>query len=214
MAGKAKSTQNHPSPDRGHQTLKLYAVRHAQVAIRPEVPPEQWHLSPEGLTAARNLATEHPWHGVTGIWHSPQPKTAQTAKTIAAALGLPTQAADGLAELTMDTGYLGTAEFEYRVGAYLEGADDPVFEPYVAAQARILACVRDIVARAQGRSVAIVSHGRILTALFSALCASRLGREAWKSIRLPDLSVVDLDAGTVERGFFAGRHIDPRVLLG
>lgn len=194
--------------------LKLYAVRHAQVVIQPSVPPEQWHLSPEGLTSARRLTVEHPWPGVTRVWHSPQRKTVQTAQTIAQALGIPTESADGLAELTLDAGFLGTAEFERRIGAFLEGADDPAFEPYEQAQARIVGCVRDILAHASGDAAAIVSHGRILTVLFSALCGVRLGRADWQSLRLPDLAVVDLDRGRVQSGFFAGKRIDPRILLG
>ena len=195
--------------------MKLHIVRHAQVLIRPEVPPEEWHLSPVGLDSARRLAAEGDWRGVTRIWHSPQPKTAETAQAIAQVLHIPTEPAPGLAELTMDTGFLGTAEFERRVGAYLEGegAPDPAFEPYDRAQARIVATLHDIVTRAAGASVAVVSHGRILTVLFSALCGTRLGQADWKSIRLPDLAVVDLDAGRVERGFFAGRSIHRNVLL-
>ncbi len=194
--------------------MKLLVVRHAQVVIEPEVAPERWNLSAEGETSARRLADDPDWADVGRIWYSPQPKTAQTARVIAAARGLPAEAAPDLAELTMDVGFLGTTEFERRVGAYLEGADDPVFEPYAAAEQRVTRCVRDILLRSAGQDAAIVSHGRILTVLFAALCGERLDREAWRSIRLPDLSVVDLTAGVVERGFFTGRRVDAQRLAG
>ena len=68
-------------------------------------------------------------------------------------------------------------------------------------------------AAGRGGSIGVVSHGRIITVLFSALCGVRLGGAAWKSIRLPDVAVIDLDTSCVEAGFFAGRRID-RGLLG
>ena len=196
-----------------HATMLLYAVRHAQVAIRPAVPPEEWHLSAEGVDAARALASEGGWEGVAALHHSPEPKTAETAAAIGAVLGVPLVPAPDLRELRMDAGFLGTDVFERRVGAYLEGAPDPAFEDYAAAQRRGLGCVRAAVAAAGGQPIAIVSHGRLLTAMFSALCGERLGTAAWRSIRMPDLSVVDVAAGRVARGFFAGRRVRTDLLV-
>jgi broad specificity phosphatase PhoE len=58
-----------------------------------------------------------------------------------------------------------------------------------------------------GKSVAVVSHGRILTVLYSYLLGHRLGEKEWQSISLPDLSVINLETNTVESGFFAGHRI-------
>jgi 2,3-bisphosphoglycerate-dependent phosphoglycerate mutase len=194
--------------------MLLYAARHAQVAVRADAPREEWHLSPEGAESARRLAREGRWEGVAVLHHSPEPKAAETAAAIGEVLGARLVPAPDLRELHMDPVFLPTDVFERRVGAYLGGAADPGFEDYAEAQRRVLACVRAVVAGAAGRPAAIVSHGRLLTVLFSALCGERLGAAEWRSIRLPDLSVVDLAAGHVVRGFFAGRRVDPSLLAG
>ena len=192
----------------------LYAVRHAQVAQRPEIPPESWTLSEEGRLSARRLAASVPWEAVTCIHHSPERKAAETAAIIGGVLGVPCRAAAGLRELRMDVGFLPAAAFESRVSAFLEGGPDAAFQDYGQARRRILDCVCEIVRRAGGGGSVIVSHGRILTVLFSAMCGQRLGGAEWRSIGLPDCALVDLDAGRVVRGFFAGRAVDARALVG
>jgi broad specificity phosphatase PhoE len=137
----------------------------------------------------------------------------ETAAVLGEALGVPLRPDPDLREVRMSAGWLGTEAFEARVGAYLSGAPDPAFEPYAEAAARILRCVRATIAGARGDAVAIVSHGRVLTVLFSALCGERLGLAEWRSIRLPDLAVVDLDRAQVVSGFFAGRDL-PRLAGG
>ena len=148
--------------------------------------------------------------GITAIHHSPQPKTLETARCLAEHLGVPLLPEPDLRETAMDVPWLGTPEFERRVGAYLAGEPDAAFEPYPEAQGRILACVRGIMARSPGPAVAIVSHGRILTTLFSGLCRQRFGAAEWSRLRLPDLVVADLDLGQVVAGPFAGHAVpDP-----
>jgi broad specificity phosphatase PhoE len=187
--------------------VKLYVVRHAPPVVVPEVPPERWRLSAQGVAATRALVGEHGWAGVAAIHHSPQPKTEETARIIAGLIGAPLGAEPDLAEVAMDAGFLGDQAFRDRVGAYLEGGDDPAFEPYAAALRRITAAVARLLAAAVGRDVAIVSHGRIITVLFSGLVGERLGRGAWASIGMPDVSVVDFELGRVTEGFLAGRHV-------
>ncbi len=190
--------------------VKLFAVRHAQVVVEPLIRPEEWRLSAAGIASACALARRPEWAGagVAAIHHSPQHKTAQTAAAMRQVLAIPTFAEADLVELRMDCGFLGTEAFEARVGHYLEEGRDPAFEDYERARERIVGCVRRILSAARvGHSVAIVSHGRILTVLFSALCGVRLGHREWKSIQMPDLSVVDLEAETVTHGFLAGRRI-------
>jgi len=182
-------------------------VRHAQAVVGPGVPPERWRLSAQGVAATRTLVEERVWTGVVNIHHSPQPKTAETARIIAGLIGAPLTAEPELAELAMDAGFLDDQSFRDRVGAYLDGGDDPAFEPYAAALRRITACVARLLAAAAGRDLIIVSHGRIITVLFSGLAGERLGRAAWASIGRPDVSVVDFDLGRVTEGFLAGCHV-------
>ena len=194
--------------------MRLFVIRHAQPWLDPAVPPEQWRLAPEGVAATRELVRRWSWHGVAAIHHSPQPKTEATGRVMADVLHVPLLAADDLAELAMDAGFLGDEAFADRVGAFLEGGRDPAFEDYDRAQQRITACVTRLMVGAAGRDLAIVSHGRIITVLFSALTGERLGRKEWQSIAIPDLSLVDFGAGRVTAGFFAGRGIRHPGSLG
>jgi 2,3-bisphosphoglycerate-dependent phosphoglycerate mutase len=181
---------------------KLYIVRHAMVNVDAQVPASQWRLSADGIKATRELALRETWGDVNTVYHSPEPKAVETAKVIAEVIGASLQVEPDLRELAMNTGFLTTEEFDLRVGAYLDGAFDDAFEDYSEAQERIVTCVNRLVRDAQGQSIALVSHGRILTVFFSAILNRRLGYDEWKSIGLPDLSVVDTETWKVERGFF------------
>ncbi len=86
--------------------MRLYAVRHARVAIEPDIPPERWHLSEAGLAAAGARADRAAWDDVAQIYHSPQPKTAETAEALGRRLGLPRAADPDLREVRMDVGFL------------------------------------------------------------------------------------------------------------
>lgn len=189
-------------------------VRHAQPSLDPAVAPERWRVAPERLAATRALVASRAWDGVAAIHHSPRPKAEATAHEMADLLGVPLIADPDLADLTMDVGFLGDEAFRDRVGAFLEGGRDPAFEDYDRAQRRITACAARLMAGPAGRDLAIVSHGRIITVLFSALTGERLGRGAWQSIGMPDVCVADFGAGRVTDGFFAGRGIrHPASLL-
>lgn len=182
----------------------IYVVRHAQVKVEPEVASHLWELSEEGRDAAEELARGESWEDVAWIYHSPEPKAEATARVIAeVAGGMELRMHPDLRELEMRTGYLSAAEFQGRLQQYLVGAEDPDFEPFEEAAARIERCVREIVEEAAGRSVAIVSHGRILTALYSRLLGRRLTIEEWRSIRMPDVSVIDTETWQVKRGFLS-----------
>jgi 2,3-bisphosphoglycerate-dependent phosphoglycerate mutase len=59
--------------------------------------------------------------------------------------------------------------------------------------------VKRIAREADRRSVVMVTHGRILTVFFSKWFGRRLTGEEWRSIQLPDLSVIDWTTRKVER---------------
>lgn len=180
---------------------KLYIVRHAQVNIDFSVPSSQWVISEDGISATEDLVLNESWSEVRHIYHSPEPKAVATAHIISELTGIKTTVMDGLHELRIPT-INPAEEFVRRVGTYLAGYPDPEFEDWDMATNRIVGCVQNIVSQANGNSVAMVSHGRILTVLFSHFLNRRMTVDEWQSIRLPDLCVLDLDTWTVERGFF------------
>jgi len=116
--------------------------------------------------------------------------------------GIATTAVDDLRELTAPR-IASSEEFVARVGRYFAGDRDEDFESWDRATLRVVTAMAAIVTAASGNSVAVVSHGRILTVWFSHWLQRRLSVSEWQAIRMPDLSVVDLDSRRVESGFFA-----------
>jgi len=68
--------------------------------------------------------------------------------------------------------------------------------------------VTDILRESAGKAVMVVSHGLVITVLYSYLIGPGLDPNGWKSLKMPDLSVIDLDTCMVERGFYTGYRID------
>lgn len=182
----------------------LYIVRHSIPAIDPTVAAEHWSLSDAGARAAQQLGELPCWQNVDIIYSSPEPKALQTAEAIARQWGTGVIIEYDLRELQMKPIWLDNVDFVKKVGDYLEGADDPDFEPYDQAQQRIVDCVKRLIQSHPDQSIAIVSHGRILVAFFSHLFGRRVGRQEWRSIKMPDLAVVDLAGSQVVSGFFTG----------
>ncbi|MGE5654297.1 MAG: histidine phosphatase family protein [Bacillota bacterium] len=179
----------------------LYIVRHSIPATDPSVAAERWPLSDAGIRAAQQLGELSCWQDVEIIYSSPEPKALQTAEEIARQWGTRVIIEGGLRELQMKPVWLESADFIKKVGDYLEGADDPDFEPYDQAQRRIVDCVQRLTQSHPDRSIAVVSHARILVAFLSHLFGRRLGRQEWRSIKMPDLAVVDLAGSCVVSGF-------------
>lgn len=181
---------------------KLVIVRHAAVSVHFDVPSTEWDVTHEGVALTRHLAKDDAWNEVSEIYHSPERKAVVTANVLSEATGIPTTAIDGLRELKAPA-IRSEIEFVRRVGSYLAGYPDTEFENWDAATARVVDAIQQAVSRSSGKSIAVVSHGRILTVWYSHLFSRRMTVDEWRSIRLPDLSVVDLDTWRVERGFFA-----------
>lgn len=183
---------------------KLYVIRHSLVHVDPQVSPENWRLSEEGIVAAHKLALQEQLDGVECIWHSPEKKAKETAQIIADTHHLNMRAEPDLRELKADIGFLEKADFQKRVGDYLEGQADSDFEDYQESVSRITACINGMVKESGGNPAALVSHGRILSVFYAHLLGRHLRRKEWLSIGFPDLSVLNTESWTVERGFLSG----------
>jgi len=180
--------------------MKLYLIRHASVVVRPGLPPAQWHLSPEGRSAAGALADEPFWPGVRGIHASSEPKAIGTAQRIAARHALPVRIEPELREVErpwQDAGYAETAR-RYVAGEPIEG-----WEARDEALARVRGCIERIVARHADLDVGVVSHGLALALYLSDLLGldGEASARLWSGLAFPDLAVVDPEARRMERSF-------------
>lgn len=181
-------------------------IRHARVAIDPEVPADRWRLTPDAWESATRLREDATVSAATSWFSSPEPKAAGTAR--AAAGVLPVTEVPNLRELDRSsTGWLATADDHIRLVEEIfatparsvrgcESAD--------AAQKRFLAAMAQIVSEHTSETVAVVSHGIVLTLYFSWLQGlARPDLDLWKRLRLPDLAIVDPVARVVIQNFGA-----------
>lgn len=182
--------------------MKVYLVRHGAVTVRPDLPPAQWHLSPEGRAAVDALADEPFWPQVRGIHTSAEPKAEATAQRIAARHALPIRIEPELREVERPW---TESDYADAVRRYLTGETLGGWEPRGPALARARSCIDGIVKRHEGVDVAIVSHGLALTLYVAALLGldGDKAHELWSRIRFPDVAALDPAAGRLERAFGA-----------
>jgi broad specificity phosphatase PhoE len=171
---------------------QLYLIRHSLPEIIPGEPPTGWQLSEEGrrrcLILADRLAGYQPERIVT----SRELKAVQTGGILAASLGIPCQPADGLHEHVRQLERnFDQAGFERAVGEFFMHPDRLVFGEETAnqAHARFVQAVHAILDTNQGKSLAIVTHGAVMSLL---IC--RINRMAeypyWRSLGMPSISVL------------------------
>ncbi len=183
--------------------MLLYLIRHSSAAPGANLPGPQWHLSSEGREAADTLSREPFWRELRGMHTSVEPKSAATAQRIAAPNELPIRIERDLREVEgrtwVERGYADL------VRDYLAGEPPDGWEPLDAARSRMRACIDGIVDRHAGLNVGIVSHGIVLTLYLADVFSldANAAIDLWRSIRFPDVAVLDPEARRLERGFGA-----------
>jgi broad specificity phosphatase PhoE len=182
--------------------MKLTLVRHAQVTTSPEIPPEQWHLSPEGRAAVERLAAEPVWEAAACIYTSPEPKAVMTAQRVAAPHELTIVIERDLREVD-GRAWNATEDHKLRVQRYLSGESIDSWEQRDGAQERIVSCVDRIATKHASEDVVVVSHGLVLTLYLSSLLDldAAAAFDFWTKIRFPDHAIVDPGAKVLERPF-------------
>jgi broad specificity phosphatase PhoE len=161
-------------------STRLYLVRHGATVLSAE---DRFagaigvDLSEEGRWQTRRLAERLASEGICAVYCSPFSRTLETARLLAQPLGLEPQARDGLREISHGHWEgLTRGEVEARFcDEYAAWEADPfTFAPAgaesgVAALARALPVVREVVVRHQGQRVLVVSHKATLRLLLSSL---------------------------------------------
>jgi broad specificity phosphatase PhoE len=171
----------------------LVLAKHAMPQIRPDVPPDRWHLSVEGIGGAKRLAERIRTYEPTAIVSSAEPKALETAAIVSDALGLPLESPFGLHEHERTAwGFLGQDTFEQRVAEVFARPADVVFgaESAVDALGRFASAVERAVAGDRG-NIAVISHGTVIS-LFVADRAHEHGHSLWKMLGLPSYAVLEL----------------------
>lgn len=161
-------------------TRRVLFITHAEVVIDPAVPVPDWPLSAEGRRRHKAFNRTGPIGGLTAIHCSRERKAIDAAAILSAATGLPvTQVRDLHENDRSATGYLPKAAFEATADAFFAHPTHSIrgWERAVDAQARIVGCVRGIVAaEPSGGDLAIVAHGGVGALLLADLSGAAISR--------------------------------------
>ena len=177
---------------------RLVLVRHAQVRLDPELPPQRWELTADGRADGERLARLDVFDGIAAVVTSPEPKARATAEPIAAAAGVELRVDPDLREAERGAAPVDDrAAFVARVDAWLGGTRVPGWEERDFAAARIVGCIERLLAASSG-DLALVSHGTVLSLYLSWLRGQeRVDLDEWAALSLPAVAVVDPSARTI-----------------
>jgi broad specificity phosphatase PhoE len=173
---------------------KLILIRHSQSQPNPALPASQWPLTAEGRRRCGPLAERLAAYAPNAIVTSHERKAIETGALVAARLGLPATAGDRLHEHQREqVGWLPSPAFEQAVAAFFARPDELVFGEETAEQAgaRFEAGVRSTLAAHPSQTVALVTHGTVITLLVAAR-TDRAALPFWHSLGMPAIVVMAL----------------------
>ena len=167
----------------------LYLIRHARTQMIEDAP-ERWPLSEEGQREASALSHQDFWREVAYIFSSPEPKALQTAEPAARRWGIPLVTADDLRELHRPQ---LVPDYQMAVARLLADPEASIagMEPAAQAAERITRCIEELVVAHPEQTLAVVSHGLVLT-LFLAQLENRWPTVTeWRAVPFTGLIVMD-----------------------
>ncbi|MCI0398736.1 MAG: phosphoglycerate mutase family protein [Chloroflexi bacterium] len=170
----------------------LILVKHSLPEVVPGRPAHQWLLNDEGRRRCQPLAEKLAPYQPTMIIASQEPKAAETARLAANHLDLPWEIAAGLHEHERaNAPFLGREKFEAIVADFFARPDELVFgdETAAAARLRFTRAVQQALERTPAGTLAVVTHGTVLT-LFVAAHNAVEPFPLWQQLDLPSFVVL------------------------
>jgi broad specificity phosphatase PhoE len=162
-----------------HAGEVLY-ISHPQVAIDPAVAVPDWPLSLLGRSRTERFAASPRLTRVTAIYSSGERKAVDTGTILSERLGVPLAIVEELHENDRSaTGYLPPERFEAVVDRFFAEPETSIlgWERAADAQARIVACVREILERdATDGDVILAAHGGVGALLLAHLAGAPISR--------------------------------------
>ncbi len=158
---------------------RVIYLTHPQVLIDPNVPIPNWGLNDVGQRRVAAIATATSLALTTTVISSAEVKAIETAKPIAAAMGLGICIVPAMHENDRSsTGYLASDAFEQMADAFFANPDKSIkgWEPARSAQTRIVNEVHKTLRKAPKGDVLIVGHGGVGTLLYCALASCDISR--------------------------------------
>jgi broad specificity phosphatase PhoE len=177
-------------------------VRHSTSQPVEGLDAQRWSLSPEGLEQAKALAPHLVPYRPSIVFSSYERKAVQTAEIIAGALDVPHVLWPGLHEHERTAvPYFDRQTFLALVRRFFDRPDELVFGQETAERAltRFQTALYDLLDAYPRRSLAVVSHGTVLTLLLAPMLGvapfalwDRLGMPAYAVLTRESLELVEM----------------------
>jgi broad specificity phosphatase PhoE len=188
---------------------KLILIKHAAPDIKPDVPSRRWVLSAEGRARCGWLARELRTQGVRKLYCSLEPKALETAALVAVALGFEVHPRENLHENDRTgQGLVSADEIKARIRRFFAEPKSLVMgaETALQAAARFAGAIRAVLAEEPEQTVAVVTHGTVLTT-FVAAHNPIDPFDFWESLSLPGYVVLDAESLKTEGAAHAFQEV-------
>lgn len=166
---------------------KIIFVRHSISRIEPEISPQKWGLTDEGIKRCNLLARKLSGHDPDIIITSNELKAQQTGNIIARCMGLPIQFGKNIHEHLRESGGIVSDQvFTKRIAKMFSQPDELVFglETARAALDRFSNSVEMIMNTYPEMTPAIVTHGTVMSLYYSEITGNDPFR-FWEMLGLP-----------------------------
>ena len=187
----------------------LYLIRHPKTHVDPSRQAHEWALSDQGR-AQVNMLIEAPfWKHVKSLYSSSQPKAMEPARAIGQRYDIPVTSLPGLAEVRRGTEiYHSTGDYNAILDKFFSSPDFSVqgWERAGEAVARFKQAIQEIISKHPGQSVAVLSHGMILT-LYTAMLENQTPTlRRWREIDFACVGTVDIETMRLVAPFTAAPY--------
>jgi len=177
----------------------LILVRHSLPEVVGNLPAREWRLSELGKARVVRLADQLTLYQPEVIFSSAEPKAKETAEIIASIHKVPYHVAEDLHEHDRSNiPFLAYDKFQDSIHEFFEKPNELVFGRETAdqAHARFYRSVHSILNEHASKTVAIVTHGTVLSLFVSRLTGSSYF-EIWNMLGLPSFIVMDTHSNTL-----------------
>src|SRR5258708_29268945 len=187
----------------------LYRIRHPKTHVAPARQPHEWVLSEQGRSQVRKLNEAPFWKTVRALYSSNQPKAIEAAKVIGKTHEIEIIALPGLAEVWRGKEvYLSAAEYDNVLARFFSLPHFSIegWERATNALARFSETVKYLIDQHPGKSVAILSHGTILTLYTAMLDHQNPTLERWREIGFATVAAVEIASMLLVSSFISAPY--------
>lgn len=170
----------------------IHLVRHAHADWSAD---DNRPLSPAGMQAAQALRLILSPHPLTAVYTSPSRRSVMTIEPLAESLAITPTVEPDLRERALPM--VPVTDFHQRIRDYWQSPQQVMDgESNVAAQARGVSVVRQVLARHAGDDVVVATHGNLLALILNGFDPA-IGYEFWQRLSFPDVYRVTFESGTL-----------------